>query len=101
MRLQHRHQQNGSPLYIKSNVQNITVLHFVVLSFNGELAGLFALELRPQSHKVVVLDNLGSDEATLQIAVDDARSLRCQHTLGDGPRPVLLATDREERYEVQ
>ena len=63
-------------LNIKPKVHNITVLHHIVLALDAHLAGFANGSLRAILDIVVVLDDLGADEALLEIGVDDTGALR-------------------------
>ena len=59
-------------LHVEAEVHDVAVLHHVVLAFDAELAGLTYGSFGTILDVVVVLDDLGADEALLEIGVDDA-----------------------------
>ena len=82
-------------LHVEPEVHHIAVLNDVVLSFDSELscglqAGL-ALVFEDVGNRV----DLGTDEASLEVRVDDSSSLRGFEALLDGPGTNLFGTARE------
>ena len=63
-------------LHIEPEVHDVPVLHHVVLAFHRQFAGLTHGGLTTIFYIVVVLDDLGADEAFLEVGVDDAGTLR-------------------------
>ncbi len=57
-------------------MHDVAVLHHVVLALGAHLPGVLGALLAPGGHEIVVGDDLGPDEALLEIRVDDARRLR-------------------------
>ena len=56
-------------------MHDVAVLHHVLLTLNPDLALVAAGLFGTQRHIVVVLDDFGTDEAPLEIGVDDAGGL--------------------------
>ena len=82
-------------------MHDVAILYDVVFAFDGYLAGLAALGLGSESDVVVILDDLGTDEAALKVRVDNACCLRCFHTLAECPRAALFGSGGEESLEVE
>ena len=59
-------------LYIKSNIQNIPILHDVCLPFNTELSGFLNGGFRFVLQEVFGAHDFGADESTLQVGVNGA-----------------------------
>src|ERR1043166_7899613 len=87
-----------SPL---QEVHDVAVLHDVLLALAAQLAGGldrgFAAELLEVSDRV----DLGADEFSLEVAVDDAGSLGGERALADRPRPDLLLAGGEVRLQAE
>src|SRR3569833_3317988 len=77
-------------LDVEAEVDHVTVLHDVVLAFQPPLAGLFGLLLAATGDEVVIRDDLGADEAALEIGVDHAGGLRRGGADRDGPGAHLF-----------
>lgn len=54
---------NAGALDIETEVHDVTVLHYIILALDRELASLAHSSLRAVLHVIVVLDDLGTDEA--------------------------------------
>src|SRR5690349_11914815 len=79
----------------EAEMEDVAVLHHVVLAFEPELAGVARAGLARQRHVVVIGDGLGADEALLEIGVDHACGLRRACALGHGPGPRFLRASSE------
>src|SRR5436190_19916402 len=64
------------PLDVEAKMDHVAVAHDVVLAFDPELAGLLRALLAAARDVVVIADDLGADEAALEIGVDNPRRLR-------------------------
>ena len=53
-------------------MHDVAVLHYVILTFHGHFAGFFDFHLGLVLLIIGQLDDLGADEALLEIGVDDA-----------------------------
>src|SRR5579872_673007 len=69
----------------KPEMHHVAVGDHVVLAFKAHLAGLFRAGFAAVGDEVIVSDSLGADEAALEIAMNNARSLRRLGALRDGP----------------
>src|SRR5579862_3338688 len=65
-----------NPSIGKAEMHHVAILDDVILALEAELAGLARAGLALARDIVVVGDGLGTDEALLEIGVDDARRLR-------------------------
>ena len=62
-------------LHVEAELHDVAVLHDVVLALDPGLAGRAGLGDRAGLDQVVVADDLGLDEALLEVGVDDAGGL--------------------------
>src|SRR5262249_48778774 len=69
-------------LDVEADLENVTVPHLVILTLDAELLLLTGLRPGPDPEQLLPVDDLGADEAPLQVAVDHARALGRL-----GPRP--------------
>src|SRR5690606_41733646 len=74
----------------EAELHDVAVLHDVVLALHAHLAAGAGLGDGAGLDEVVEADDLGLDEAALEVGVDDARGLRGGRALGDGPGAGLL-----------
>ena len=72
------------------------VLHHVLLALDPDLALVAAGLFGTQRHIVVVLDDFGTDEAPLEIGVDDTGGLGRFHAPAESPGTALVGTGREK-----
>src|SRR5690606_39807789 len=80
---------------VKSDLHDVAVLHDVVLALHAGLArGAYGRD-GPGLDEVVERDDLGLDEALLEVGVDHAGRLGRGPALLDGPRACLLGARRE------
>src|SRR5690606_37674816 len=86
---------------VELELDHVAVGHDVVLALHAYLAGRAGSRHRAGRHQVVVRDDLGLDEATLEVAVDHPGRLRGGGADRDGPRPRLLRPGGEERLQAQ
>ena len=82
-------------------MHDIAVLHYIVLAFDGNLARLAAFCFAAQGNIVVVFDNLCTDKATLEVRVDNTRSLRSFHSFLESLRTTFFGTCGEESLEAK
>ena len=82
-------------------MHNVSVLDDVVLALDGEFAGFADSGLRAILDIVIVLDDLGTNEALLEVGMDDTSALGSLPTLLVGPGLDLHLTSRDECLEVQ
>ena len=88
-------------LHVESEAHDVAVLHHVVLAFDAELAGLAHGGFGAVLDVVVVLDDLGADEALLEVGVDDAGTLRSLPAFVVGPGLDFHLAGGDERLEVE
>ena len=79
-------------LDVEAELHDVAVLHDVVLAFDARLAGGLGVGHRTCGDQVVEADDLGLDEAALEVGVDDAGSLGGGGALADGPGARFLRT---------
>src|ERR671922_47432 len=70
-------------------IEQLAVIDLVVLALDAEIPRLARLGPRPDLEQLVPLDDLGADEAALQIGVDDAGCLRGARPGPERPGPAL------------
>src|SRR5215831_19567583 len=90
---------NGSDVELE--VDDVAVADDVVLAFEGQLGVGAAGGLGAELDEVLPPDDLGLDEAALEVGVDDARGLRGLGAALDGPGAALVGAGREEGDEVE
>ena len=61
---------------VEEEVHDVAVLHDVLLALDADLAHVAARLFGAQRHVVVVLDDLGADEAAFEVGVDYTGTLR-------------------------
>src|SRR5581483_4867602 len=86
---------------VEADLQDVAVGHLVLLALDPELALLLGPVPGADRQQLVPPDDLGPDEAPLQVGVDDAGALR---RLGPGPErpgPALLVARGEERAPAE
>src|SRR3954468_21725702 len=91
-----RSNQATGLLDVEAELDDVAVLHHVVLALDAQLADVARLGPRAELEQLVPVHDLGLDEATLEVAVDDAGALRCLVAGAERPRPRLLLPRREE-----
>ena len=64
-------------LYVEAEVDDVSVLNYVLLAFNAKLPNLPTFGFRTEADEILVGNNLGTNEAPLHIGVDLARRLHC------------------------
>src|SRR5690348_8617793 len=70
--------------HVEAELDDVAIGHDVVLALHADLAGGLGGGHRTGRHQVVVRDDLGLDEATLEVGVDDACGFGCGGTALDG-----------------
>src|SRR5207249_721305 len=75
-----------------ADVEDVAVVHHVVLPLQAKLAGLSRAMLAARRDEVVVVHHLGAHEAALQVGVDAPRRPRRAIAAADGPGPHLVFT---------
>src|SRR4051794_7587196 len=88
-------------LHIKPELDHVAVLHDVVLALHARLAARPGLGDASGIHQVVEGDDLGLDEALLEVGVDDAGRLRSLRALADGPGARLFRACRQVGLEAE
>src|SRR2546428_8158652 len=73
------------PSDIEAEKAHVAVFHNVVAAFEPHLSAFPSRGVWSRRDEVIVGDDLGLDEATLDVAVDDARSFRCPGPLANRP----------------
>src|SRR5690606_2849125 len=86
---------------VEAELHHVPVGHDVVLALHADLAGGLGRGHRTGFHQVVVGDDLGLDEAALEVGVDDARRLRSRPALADRPGPRLLRARGQEGLQTE
>src|SRR5438552_5500368 len=90
-----------SCLYSKPEVDDVAVLHDVLLALEAELPRLPALRLASVADELVEGDHLGADEAALDVAVDLAGGFEGRGAAADRPGAALVLARGEEAHQVE
>src|ERR1700733_3190055 len=94
-----RSERSGS--HVKAEVHDVSVAHHVLLAFDPQLPEVAALGLAAEAHVVLPPDDLGLNEALLEVRVDDSRGLRRFGSSTRRPRAHLGLARREEREQIE
>src|SRR5690606_40888467 len=86
---------------VEAKLHHVAVLHHVVLAFDAYLAGGPGGRHGARGDEVVVRDDLGLDEAALEVGVDDPRRLGRGGPDRDDPGSGLLWARGEERLQPE
>src|ERR1044072_2232882 len=70
--------RSGTPgiLDVEAEMEDVAVLHGVLLAFQSQLAGIAGAGFAVQRHVVVVGDGLGADETPFEVGVDHTGGFR-------------------------
>src|ERR1700682_2440562 len=85
----------------EADVQDVAVLHQVLLALHAQLAVVSRLGLAAAGDEIRVMHHLGADEAALEVGVDAAGGARSAAAAADGPGLHLVLADREEADPVE
>src|SRR5688500_8908178 len=86
---------------IELEVHHVAVAHDVLLALEPKLPGFATPRFPAERDEVLPPDDLGLDEAALEVAVDDPRRLRRLHPRRDGPCAHFLLARGEVAREPQ
>src|SRR5690554_8149440 len=75
---------------IEAEVDHVAILDDVLLALQAPLAGVLRALFAAQGDKVIIGDDLGADEALLEVGVDDPGRLGGGGADLDGPGAHLL-----------
>src|SRR5690606_18447026 len=89
------------PLHVEAELHHVAVLHDVLLALHAGLALGARLGDGTAFDEVVERDDLGLDEALLEVRVDDPRRLGRLRTLGNRPGARLLRARREVGLQAE
>src|SRR5690349_23004463 len=78
---------SGGASHVEAELHDVAVRHDVVLALHADPTSLLGLEHGAGSDEVVEGDDLGLDEAALEVGVDDAGGLGGRGALLDRPGP--------------
>src|SRR5690554_2451671 len=87
--------------HVEAELHDVAVLHDVLLALHAHLALGLGLGHGAGGDEVVEGDDLGLDEAALEVGVDDAGRLRGGRALGDRPGASLLRPGGEVRLQPE
>src|SRR5438477_1134149 len=85
-----------SRLLIEPEVHHVVVLHDVRFQFKALFAGAFGLRLTARRDEVRKADDLGADEALLNIRVNSPGGLPCRQAGADGPGAIFFSANGQE-----
>ncbi len=91
----------GQASVVEAELDDVAVLHDVVLALHAGLALRAGLGDRAGRDQVLEADDLGLDEALLEVGVDDAGRLRGRPALADRPGARLLGARREVGLQTE
>ena len=83
------------------DVQDVSIDYLVILALETVFASAFDGVLATQIDQVIVAEDLGANETSLQVRVNDAGGLRRGGSVGDAPGAHLVGANREERVNAQ
>src|SRR5438874_11377316 len=89
------------PSDVEAEERDIAVLHYILAAFEPHLSAFSSGGVRSRRDEVIVGDDLRLDEPALDVAVDDARGLRCPGPLANRPGPHLRIAGGQKGHEVQ
>src|SRR5918995_1158654 len=87
----------SASLHVEAELHGVAVDHLVVLALDAELAHVAGLGPRTDGDQLVPADDLGPDEAPLEVGVDDPGAAGRLPPGLERPRPGLLLAGGEER----
>src|SRR6185437_5765286 len=87
--------------HVEAEMRSVAVAHDVVLAFDVQLGGGAARRLGAELHQILPPDDLGLDEAALEVGVDGAGRLRRLGALDDGPGAHFGLAGGEEGDEPE
>src|SRR5262245_4843564 len=90
-----------SALDVEPEVDHVAFLHDVGLAFEPQLAGFFRAVLAAPRDVLVVADDLGANEAALEIGMDRAGGLRRRRVALRRPRSDFFGAGRIERLQAE
>src|SRR4029079_11778559 len=79
----------------------LAVLDRIGFPFRSHDAELLRVRFASRLQELLPPDDLGTDEASLEVGVDGARRLLRRRAARHGPRAHLVVADREERAEPE
>src|SRR5436190_12314538 len=88
-------------LHIESEIDDVAVLHNILLTFQAGKAFFAGGLTRPASNEVVVPNDLSSDKPAFDVGVDLAGGLWCFCADGNGPRTNLFFAGGQERHQAE
>src|ERR1700761_7128790 len=91
----------GAALHIEAELDHLAALHDVVLALDAGLARRAGRRYRAGRHQVVEGDDLGLDEALLEVGVDHAGRLRGGCADRDLPGAGFLRASSEEGLQSE
>ena len=86
---------------VETEMQHISVLHYIILAFQTKLAGLFHGMLTAQTIDVFKGIRFRADEPFLKISMDDTGTFGRFHALSEGPGTALIFSGRQEGPQIQ
>src|SRR3990167_6015226 len=86
---------------VEPEVDDVPVLHHVLAPLQPVLPGLLGRDLAAECYEVVVSDDLGADEALLDVGVDGAGGAGGRGAAAEGPGAALVLAGRKEAHEPE
>src|SRR6266508_1191689 len=91
----------GPWLHVEADVEDVAFADDVGLALGAQQPLALGGVPAAGGDQLVVADHLGPDEATLQVGVDAAGSLRGGRAPADLPGPALVLAGGQERHQVE
>src|SRR5207302_1922096 len=79
---------------VEADLEHVAVLDLVVLALDAQATRVLGGVPRAELEQLVPSDDLGTDEASLQVGVDDTGALGRLGSGAEGPGPALLVAGR-------
>src|SRR5438128_3445433 len=86
----------GTRLFIEAEVEQIVVLDDVLFGFQALFAGAFGLGFAAGLNKILKTNDLGTDEALLNVRVDGSGSFPGADAFADWPGAIFFAADGQK-----
>ena len=86
---------------VETENYDVTVLKNIVFTFDVHFSGLLDCSLTAVVNIVIIFYNLGADEASLKVGMNDSGALGCLAALAECPCTHLLGPGGEEGLQIE
>src|SRR6266566_3744391 len=100
-RAPHVRSRPGRTSHVKKDVEYFAIFYGIGFSFRAHDTKLFRVGLASRFEELRPTDDLGADEAALEVGVDRTGRLLGGRAARHGPRADLVVADREEGAEPE